>query len=162
MSKPTTGLSRQGRFPGIPRKPAPVADGDLARTSFLEGLDGFPLVVRPAIDGLDAVAWAGAHRDWILHKLYRHGALLFRGFPVRHPDGFSRFARGLCPDLLDYQERAAPRTRGSGQGVHVDGVSCRPGHTASPRDVLLASLACQDSVLLRAARHGTRGDTTRG
>ncbi|HEX5708017.1 MAG TPA: TauD/TfdA family dioxygenase [Pyrinomonadaceae bacterium] len=80
-------------------KMRPLADGD----------DEFPLVVEPNVEGLNAAAWAEAHRAFIESSLLKHGGLLFRGFDVDTPARFEQFARALAPELLDYSERAAPR-----------------------------------------------------
>ena len=41
-----------------------------------------PVVVRPAVDGMDLVSWASQQRDHIDALLLEHRALLFRGFGV--------------------------------------------------------------------------------
>ncbi len=57
------------------------------------------LVVRPAVDDLDLADWAAGHRQLIEEKLHRHGAILFRGFPVESAADFESFARKICPEL---------------------------------------------------------------
>jgi alpha-ketoglutarate-dependent taurine dioxygenase len=93
------------------QKPRPVTSLVSARPL---GADDFLWLVEPSLPPLDLAAWAAAHRDWILGELRRVGALLFRGFEVAGPEGFGRFAAAISDELLDYQERAAPRTRVTG------------------------------------------------
>jgi alpha-ketoglutarate-dependent taurine dioxygenase len=76
----------------------------------LEGGRGLPLVIEPAVEGVNLAQWAAAHREHIEGLLLRRGALLFRGFRVGGVERFEQFARAVSPDLLDYRERAAPRT----------------------------------------------------
>ncbi|MFF7993911.1 TauD/TfdA family dioxygenase [Kitasatospora xanthocidica] len=71
-----------------------------------------PFLLRVDADqpGLRLDHWIAANRDRLTAELDRHGALLFRGFEVDGPTGFGAAARAFSPDLLDYLERAAPRT----------------------------------------------------
>jgi alpha-ketoglutarate-dependent taurine dioxygenase len=54
--------------------------------------------------------WLAEHREQLAHDLVRHGAVLCRGFDVPGAAAFGDAARACSPDLLDYMERAAPRT----------------------------------------------------
>ncbi|MFE3384766.1 TauD/TfdA family dioxygenase [Streptomyces anulatus] len=70
----------------------------------------FLLQVEPDSPGPGLAGWISGNRGWLVDQLRRHGAVLFRGFPVPDSDAFGRAARTFSPLLLDYQERAAPRT----------------------------------------------------
>ncbi len=70
----------------------------------------FLLKVEPGSPDLELAAWIGGNREWVADQLHRHGAVLFRGFTVAGPEAFGRAARAFSPSLLDYMERAAPRT----------------------------------------------------
>ncbi|QIY54438.1 TauD/TfdA family dioxygenase [Streptomyces sp. RPA4-5] len=82
---------------------------DLVRTRPLDD-EPFLLEVTAAVQGLELDRWIADQHDRVLADLDRYGALLFRGFAVDGPGAFSRAARAFSPDLLDYLERAAPRT----------------------------------------------------
>jgi alpha-ketoglutarate-dependent taurine dioxygenase len=99
------------RFGARPRKTVRLTQEELVKMSLLPELDGqeLPLVVEPNIENLNLSTWAASHRDLIEEKLLRHGAILFRGFDVPGPEAFQQVARAICPALLDYTERAAPR-----------------------------------------------------
>jgi alpha-ketoglutarate-dependent taurine dioxygenase len=70
----------------------------------------FVLRIDAAVPDLDLAAWLHANRDEVLALLDRHGAVLLRGFVVNGPAGFGTAAQALVPELLDYRERAAPRS----------------------------------------------------
>jgi alpha-ketoglutarate-dependent taurine dioxygenase len=61
---------------------------------------GLPLLVEPALDGVDLPAWAAQHRDELFELLRAHGALLFRGFGLATPSEFEAAAGAICPDLF--------------------------------------------------------------
>ncbi len=82
-----------------------------------EGCD-LPVVMRPAVEGVNLVSWAEGNRQSIESELLRYGAVLFRDFTVNSVPHFEQFARALCPALLDYSERAAPR-REVGKNVYT-------------------------------------------
>jgi alpha-ketoglutarate-dependent taurine dioxygenase len=69
-----------------------------------------PVLARPAANGVDLAAWAEANREAIDGRLCREGALLFRGFDLRHADDFRRATRALAAEPLEYRERSSPRT----------------------------------------------------
>ncbi|MBT2440924.1 TauD/TfdA family dioxygenase [Streptomyces sp. ISL-36] len=70
----------------------------------------FLLRIEAAEPGLRLDHWISAHHARLTDELERHGALLFRGFALESPADFGAAARAFSPDLLDYLERAAPRT----------------------------------------------------
>jgi alpha-ketoglutarate-dependent taurine dioxygenase len=70
----------------------------------------FLLCVQATLPGLDLARWLAGGRAQVRADLDRYGAVLFRGFAVDDPEAFGAVARTISPDLLDYLERAAPRT----------------------------------------------------
>ncbi|UZW58370.1 TauD/TfdA family dioxygenase [Lysobacter enzymogenes] len=97
------------------RKGIRLSQGDLVRYGYLDGMEGFPLVVSPGVDGLNLAGWAAGHRAEIEQRLLDHGAILFRGFCNETVEHFSRFVRAVASDVLDYQERAAARSQVAAQ-----------------------------------------------
>jgi alpha-ketoglutarate-dependent taurine dioxygenase len=110
MSNPLSG-SGFNRFAARPRKAVRLSQEELVRAGSLPESNGevLPLVMAPNVENLNLAAWAASHREFLEEKLYRHGAILFRGFDVPGPQRFHEVAQAICPDLLDYKERAAPR-----------------------------------------------------
>jgi len=99
-----------GRFPTMQRKAVRISPGAVVRYSYLDENERFPLVIEPAMDGINLAGWAAANREQLETQLLQHGAILFRKFNVSAVSQFQQFARAISPDLLDYNERAAPRT----------------------------------------------------
>src|SRR5262245_60060760 len=91
------------------RKNIRINPGDLITRAYFEGGPGMPLVIRPNAEQLSLHAWANSHADLIESELLKHGAILFRGFEVNSADRFEQVARSMFGELLDYNERAAPR-----------------------------------------------------
>jgi alpha-ketoglutarate-dependent taurine dioxygenase len=73
-------------------------DGARLRPFFAD--DPLPLVVEPAGAAIPLPAWGAAHRDLVHERLLRHGAILFRGFPLSTPADFEAAALALCPTLF--------------------------------------------------------------
>ena len=80
-------------------KAGPLADGL-----------GLPLVVEPKLSGCNLAGWARSNREFVGSNLLRHGAILFRNFPVRTAAEFEAFAAAVAEQLTDYEERSTPRT----------------------------------------------------
>ena len=68
-----------------------------------------PLVIEPAREEIDAVAWATAHRRPIRELLLRHGGILFRGFTGGSVETFRSFIAAVSDEPLPYMERSSPR-----------------------------------------------------
>ncbi len=134
-----------GGFRDVKRRAVRLSQEVLVRTSYLDPEVKFPLVVTPNVEGVNLPAWAEANRAYVDEQLLAHGALLFRDFNVGRPEEFQGSARALSPELLDYLERAAPRTE-VGRRVYTS--TEYPADQRIPhasRDVLLAQLADEDS-----------------
>jgi alpha-ketoglutarate-dependent taurine dioxygenase len=96
-------------------RPAPISASELVRARPLGADERFLWLVEPALPSLPLASWAAAHRVWVESQLRCRGALLFRGFAVDGPAGLERFIGAVAHELLDYHERAAPRTRVTGK-----------------------------------------------
>jgi alpha-ketoglutarate-dependent taurine dioxygenase len=102
----------------IRRKPFNLSSETMVSSSYLEGTDQFPLVIKPEVDGVNVVTWAGGAVDYLNRELARHGAILLRGFKVETAEKFEQLARTLSPELLDYRERSSPRSEIT-QGIYT-------------------------------------------
>jgi alpha-ketoglutarate-dependent taurine dioxygenase len=88
-----------------------LSERELIKTSHLDATEELPLVIEPGIDDVNLSYWASNNREYIVRELLRYGGILFRGFDIDSARQFEEFARCISPDLLDYVERAAPRSQ---------------------------------------------------
>ena len=86
----------------------------LVETSFLKSGESLPLVMRPAVHGLDLVEWGRQNSEFIEDQLLRHGAILFRDFDMEAVAQFEQFALNTCAELFE-ENGELPRTNISGR-----------------------------------------------
>lgn len=87
----------------------------LVETGYLQPGDRLPLVVQPAVNGVNLIAWVTNNREFIETHLLEHGAILFRNFDVHEVAEFERFIGAISGRLLDYSYRSTPRRQVSGK-----------------------------------------------
>lgn len=93
------------------RRPIPRDPLGLIRVSLIDGRR-LPVLVEPALPGLDFIPWAETARDAIDTLLARHKALLFRGFAGQSADRFAALVAATSESApLEYVDRTTPRTR---------------------------------------------------
>src|SRR6185436_9828617 len=83
--------------------------------SYLRPGSPLPLVVRPAIKGVDLVKWVTLNPGFVDSYLLRNGAILFRGFGLTAVEDFERMIEAISGPLLDYSYRSTPRHLVSGK-----------------------------------------------
>lgn len=88
-----------------------LGDAGPVKVQPLNTTNTLPLVIEPAVNGLDPVAWASHHREFIETSLLKHGGLLFRNFDVKTADAFASFMETIAGELLTYKERSSPRSQ---------------------------------------------------
>lgn len=98
----------------VRRKAITVSQQTLVNEQLWDAQRPLPLVIEPAVPGVDLLDWAGQHRQELENKLLQHGAILFRGFGIRTVEQFERAIASLSPGALEYMFRASPRTRVGG------------------------------------------------
>ncbi|WP_447980435.1 amino acid adenylation domain-containing protein [Candidatus Nitrospira bockiana] len=106
------------KLKSIKRKVVTLAERPLVTRDSLSPGQSLPLVIQPAVEDVDVVAWASGNRDLIEAELLKHGAILFRGFEVKTVSEFERLAQAICRDLFgEYgdlpREQAGEKTYGS-------------------------------------------------
>ncbi|WP_077046198.1 TauD/TfdA family dioxygenase [Pseudomonas sp. KK4] len=99
---------------GVRRKAMNVTEQQLVSERLLHPDHALPLVIEPAVSGVDLAAWAASERESLERKLLHYGALLFRGFAVQSVEQFDQVIAALSPGALEYMFRASPRTRVGG------------------------------------------------
>jgi alpha-ketoglutarate-dependent taurine dioxygenase len=97
------------------RKLITVSSENLVTTNFLEHTQPLPLVIQPAVDGVNLVNWASSNRDWIEKQLIQYGGLLFRNFPINSYSEFADFMQSVAGELIEYSYRSTPRSQVDGK-----------------------------------------------
>ncbi len=88
-----------------------LGDAGPVKMQPLTTASSLPLVIEPAVSGLDPMAWANHHREFIEMSLLKHGGLLFRDFDIKTVEAFARFMETIAGELLTYKERSSPRSQ---------------------------------------------------
>jgi len=65
---------------------------NLTRASYIQPEQPLPLIIQPAIDGVNLANWAKGNKEYIQTELAKHGAILFRAFTIDSPAKFEEFA----------------------------------------------------------------------
>ena len=100
------------------RQAIQVTADSMVRTRPLFADGPLPLLVEPAVTGLDGAAWIERHREMLAGLLPRHGAILFRGFDFGDDAAFQRAVAATGVVLMNYIEKATPR-QDLGQGIYT-------------------------------------------
>jgi amino acid adenylation domain-containing protein len=95
----------------IRRNPINLSDEGIVTIEPQNGEGRLPLIMRPAMNGVNLARWAERNRAVIENRLLHHGALLFYGFDLGTATEFRSFVKAVYGDPLEYQERSSPRTR---------------------------------------------------
>jgi alpha-ketoglutarate-dependent taurine dioxygenase len=106
------------RTPGLEgarRKSIRLSKEELVRTEPLRADRSLPLLVRPAVTGVDLPAWAEQNREWIQTNLLKSGGILFRGFDVAGTAQFEQFILAISGALLEYDYGSTPRSHVGGR-----------------------------------------------
>jgi alpha-ketoglutarate-dependent taurine dioxygenase len=104
------------QVPGaVRRKAVGSSSQDLVRLRPLRSERRLPLLIEPAIDGVDLLQWADSSRELIDRALLESGGILFRGFSLASLDTFEDFVRRTSGEPMTYTYRSTPRTEVSGK-----------------------------------------------
>jgi alpha-ketoglutarate-dependent taurine dioxygenase len=103
------------RIRSVGRKAVRVASDDLIRTAPLAEGGALPLVVTPAVEGLEIAAWIAENTSFVRDRLLTHGGLLFRGFRPRAASDLQEIVTALSGETMSYTFRSTPRKEVSGR-----------------------------------------------
>lgn len=79
----------------------------------LEGAKTVPLLIRPGAAGVDLEAWIKGNGAAVEAGLFKHGAILFRGFDVKSVEEFEKCARAISPELFGEYGDLPPEQSGT-------------------------------------------------
>jgi alpha-ketoglutarate-dependent taurine dioxygenase len=108
-SKPPTQLK------AIKRKTLTLSSSELIKTELIQPEQPLPLVIKPAVDGVNLLTWAANNREFIETKILQHGGILFRNFKIIEITEFEQFIQTVSGNLLEYSYRSTPRNQVSGR-----------------------------------------------
>ena len=94
---------------------APLPAAASVHWDYLRPGHSLPLVVTPATEEVDLLAWAGSNRELLEARLLHDGAILFRNFKLSAIEEFEQLIETVSGKLLDYSYRSTPRTLVSGR-----------------------------------------------
>ncbi len=114
MKQPPTNSHSIEKLKQVRRRAVSVSQAGLVKAEPLYTDKPLPRVIQPAVDGVRLATWASHHRESIETHLLRHGAILFRGFPIQGITDFEQCIETISGGALEYRYRASPRTRVSG------------------------------------------------
>jgi alpha-ketoglutarate-dependent taurine dioxygenase len=77
--------------------------------SYLRPDSPLPLVVRPAVEGINLIQWAATNASFIESYLLRNGAILFRDFGLSKVEEFERLIEAVSGRVLDHSHRSTFR-----------------------------------------------------
>jgi amino acid adenylation domain-containing protein len=115
MDQTETRVSTVRKFKKIQPKAVNLAQGELVKKTQLSGGSAIPLVIEPQTDILDLAGWVAHNWQSVEADLYKHGALLFRGFQVPDQVAFQSVVKATSVPLMQYMEGATPRTELGGK-----------------------------------------------
>ena len=96
---------------GLRRKAIRMSQQEMVEESLLKPGAPLPLVIKPAMPGIELKAWAASNREPLRKKLAEHGGILFRGFDVSAAEEFEDFVAAVAEQSLEYRERSSPRSK---------------------------------------------------
>jgi alpha-ketoglutarate-dependent taurine dioxygenase len=108
MSEGATG---PGGLRGMRRRA--VETRELVKTGYVAGNEGrLPLMITPAVDGVDLAAWCATHKDELDSYFDRYGAILFRGFALDDASDFEAAASAIAGELFAEYGDLPPESAG--------------------------------------------------
>ncbi|MBW4564790.1 MAG: amino acid adenylation domain-containing protein [Mojavia pulchra JT2-VF2] len=92
--------AKKQKFMSIAPKAVSLSVEQLIKTDYLQEGQKFPLVIQPNNAEVDLISWVENNRDYLETELFKHGAILFRGFNVKSVSEFENFAQTISPNLF--------------------------------------------------------------
>ena len=94
-------LSRK-QMPTARRKSVAVSQESWIKTEPLLPGKEIPLLVQPAMDGMNLVEWAKGNRASVDELLLKHKAVLFRNFAVKDVEEVQEFVKATSDGLTPH------------------------------------------------------------
>ncbi len=110
MSNELTQVISSAGLRNTRRKVISLSAVKVVTTGYLDQARATPLVISPHVADVNLVSWIESNREYLDEQLLKHGAILFRGFPLDSVEKFSQATKAVAPELLNYSEPSSPRS----------------------------------------------------
>ena len=74
-----------------------------------------PLVIKPALEGLDLLSWIQKNRNFIKQNIIISGGILWRNFALKNIEEFEQIIRESWGELISYTYSSTPRSEIKGK-----------------------------------------------
>lgn len=102
-------------FQAARRQPIRAVATEWVQISPLSTDSHLPLLIKPAIAGVDLIAWIQQHQEQLQSLLHQHGGILFRQFKINSASQFEQVIRMVAGELMEYRDRSSPRSAIAGK-----------------------------------------------
>lgn len=92
------------------RQAVNLCNAELIKATPLLSDSLLPLLIQPAVDGINLISWVASNRELIASDLLKHGGILFRNFHLLDLVEFEKFIQTVSGELLEYVDRSSPRS----------------------------------------------------
>jgi len=103
------------KFSQTKRKSVNLDQQQLVKEELIASNQQFPLVIKPALNGIDLISWSKNNLSWLESQLLNYGGILFRGFQLKSDLEFQKFVQSVSGELLEYSYASTPRTKVQGK-----------------------------------------------
>lgn len=103
-----------GGFKATKRQAITANASNLVTFGDLNPNQSLPVLVQPAMPGVNLGDWIRSHLSDLQTQLLQRGGILFRGFSISTVESFEELIRSVSGHLLTYTNRSTPRTQVSG------------------------------------------------
>jgi len=97
------------------RKSITISQEQLINTEFIQPDQHLPLLIKPAVDGINLATWTTSNREWLETQILNYGGIVFRHFNVNEFAEFEKFIQTVSGELIEYSYRSTPRSQVSGR-----------------------------------------------
>ncbi|MBN3925208.1 TauD/TfdA family dioxygenase [Nostoc sp. NMS4] len=94
----------------VKRQAVNLSQAELIKVTPLVSNSFLPLLIQPAVEGINLISWAANNRELIEAYLLKYGGILFRNFHILDLVEFEKFIQTVSGELLEYVDRSSPRS----------------------------------------------------
>lgn len=103
------------KFNRAKRQAIKLDQDSLVEISHLQPGKELPLLIKPALEGLNLLSWIQKNKDFIKRNISISGGILWRNFALKETEEFEQIIRELWGELLEYTYCSTPRSHVKGK-----------------------------------------------